>query len=57
LPLMKKAGRQKYQATRKGKLSICPKIEKVGKPGLKARNVRSFVAVICAKDSEQSSNG
>lgn len=57
MQLTKKAGKQKYLATRKGELSIYPKIEKVGKLGLKARNVRSFVAVIWAKGSEQSSHG
>ena len=55
--MMKKAGRQKYLATRKGELSTYPKIEKVGRRGLKARDVGSFVAVICAKGSEQSSHG
>ena len=55
--MMKKAGRQKYLAAQKGELSIYPKIEKVGRRGLKARNVESFVAVICAKGSEQSSHG
>jgi len=54
---MKKAGRQKDLATRKGELSIYPTIEKVGRRGLKARDIRSFVAVICAKGSEQSSHG
>src|SRR4029077_4215343 len=52
-----KAGRQKYLATRKGKLSIYPRIEKVGRRGLKARNVGSFVAVICAQASQHSSHG
>jgi len=55
--LMKKAGRQKDLATRKGELSVPPKIEKVGRRSLKARDVGSFVAVICAKGYEQSSHG
>ena len=54
---MKKAERRRHLAARKGELSVYPKIEKVGRRGLKARNVGSFVAVICAKGSEQSSHG
>ena len=55
--MMKKAGRQKDLATPKGELSIHPKIKKVGRRGLKARDVGSFVAVICAEGSEQFSHG